>query len=138
MQSPIDLLHERVEVGSHLGRLERKYKPASATVVNRGHDIMVRTLDQYVGDPNYANYVCLFEFVCNKDGNFVHKQVKWKEGAGVIYLNGTAYTLKQRHWRSPSEHSINVHRKQKYCCMKVLKHVDSLVDKEHAEAEQGW
>lgn len=41
MQSPIDLLNERVEIVSHLGRLRRNYKPSNATLVNRGHDMMV-------------------------------------------------------------------------------------------------
>lgn len=41
MQSPIDLLNERVEVVSHLGRLKRSYKPSYATLKNRGHDMMV-------------------------------------------------------------------------------------------------
>jgi carbonic anhydrase len=41
MQSPIDLLDERVEVVSHLGRLQRNYGPSNATLTNRGHDMMV-------------------------------------------------------------------------------------------------
>ncbi|WOL07060.1 alpha carbonic anhydrase 7-like [Canna indica] len=31
----------------------------------------------------------------------------WAEGAGKIHINGTDYNLKQCHWHSPSEHSIN-------------------------------
>ncbi|KAL4197127.1 hypothetical protein AMTRI_Chr04g249650 [Amborella trichopoda] len=42
MQSPIDLLHQRVEVLPNLGRLKRKYKPAKAILKNRGHDIMLK------------------------------------------------------------------------------------------------
>ncbi|KAJ6715742.1 CARBONIC ANHYDRASE [Salix koriyanagi] len=42
MQSPIDLLNERVQVVSHLGRLNRSYKPANATLRNRGHDMMLK------------------------------------------------------------------------------------------------
>jgi carbonic anhydrase len=41
MQSPIDLLDERVEVVSHLGRIQRSYSPSNATLTNRGHDMMV-------------------------------------------------------------------------------------------------
>ncbi|KAL5992865.1 hypothetical protein ACLOJK_013784 [Asimina triloba] len=41
MQSPIDLHSQRVEVVHHLGRLKRSYKPSDASLVNRGHDIMV-------------------------------------------------------------------------------------------------
>lgn len=40
-QSPIDLLSPRVQVSSHLGKLKRDYKPAPATIRNRGHDITV-------------------------------------------------------------------------------------------------
>ncbi|KAJ8543950.1 hypothetical protein K7X08_025568 [Anisodus acutangulus] len=45
LQSPIDLLNERVEVVSHLGRLRRSYKASSyTTLLNRGHDMMMRTV----------------------------------------------------------------------------------------------
>ncbi|KAG9451052.1 hypothetical protein H6P81_011017 [Aristolochia fimbriata] len=76
MQSPIDLLNERVEVVEHLGRLKRNYRPSNATLVNRGHDIMIN----------------------------------WTDGAGTITVNGTEYVLRQCHWHSPSEHSINGRR----------------------------
>ncbi|KAJ7976736.1 Alpha carbonic anhydrase [Quillaja saponaria] len=42
MQSPIDLLDKRVQVFPHLGKLRRGYKPAPATIKNRGHDIRVK------------------------------------------------------------------------------------------------
>ncbi|KAH7561066.1 hypothetical protein ACOSP7_016377 [Xanthoceras sorbifolium] len=42
MQSPVDLLNERVEVVSHLGRLKRSYKPSNSTLRNRGHDMMLK------------------------------------------------------------------------------------------------
>ncbi|KAF8369636.1 hypothetical protein HHK36_032339 [Tetracentron sinense] len=42
MQSPIDLLDERVEELSRLGELKRNYKPSNATIKNRGHDIMLK------------------------------------------------------------------------------------------------
>ncbi|OWM78930.1 hypothetical protein CDL15_Pgr003101 [Punica granatum] len=73
MQSPIDLLNRRVEVWSSLGKLKRDYKPAPATLVNRGHDIMVT----------------------------------WEGYAGKININGTYYNLRQCHWHSPSEHTLN-------------------------------
>ncbi|XP_010036660.3 alpha carbonic anhydrase 4-like [Eucalyptus grandis] len=41
LQSPIDLLNERVQIFPHLGKLKRDYKPAPAIVKNRGHDISV-------------------------------------------------------------------------------------------------
>ncbi|GFP84249.1 alpha carbonic anhydrase 7 [Phtheirospermum japonicum] len=42
MQSPIDLLNHRVQIGSHLGKLTRDYDPSNATLINRGHDMMLR------------------------------------------------------------------------------------------------
>ncbi|KAJ4977884.1 hypothetical protein NE237_008664 [Protea cynaroides] len=51
MQSPIDLLHERVEVVPELGDLKRAYKTVDATLKNRGHDIMLR----WVGDAGSIN-----------------------------------------------------------------------------------
>ncbi|XP_062117855.1 alpha carbonic anhydrase 7-like isoform X2 [Humulus lupulus] len=41
LQSPIDLLDQRVQVFPNLGKLKRDYRPAPATVRNRGHDITV-------------------------------------------------------------------------------------------------
>nr|GEY04339.1 alpha carbonic anhydrase 7-like [Tanacetum cinerariifolium] len=42
MQSPIDLTHKRLQTTSKLGRFDRDYKPSKATLVNRGHDMMLR------------------------------------------------------------------------------------------------
>jgi carbonic anhydrase len=42
MQSPIDLASPRVSLVRHLGYLNHSYQPAEASIVNRGHDIMVR------------------------------------------------------------------------------------------------
>ncbi|CAN6443517.1 unnamed protein product [Victoria cruziana] len=38
--------------------------------------------------------------------------LEWKGDAGGIYLKGMKYDLKQCHWHSPSEHSINGSRYQ--------------------------
>lgn len=37
-------------------------------------------------------------------------QLEWEGDAGSIRINGTEYALKQAHWHSPSEHSINGRR----------------------------
>ncbi|KAL4560891.1 hypothetical protein LXL04_033047 [Taraxacum kok-saghyz] len=42
LQSPINLTHKRVKTTSKLGRLDRNYKPANTTLINRGHDMMLR------------------------------------------------------------------------------------------------
>ncbi|XP_065867661.1 alpha carbonic anhydrase 7-like [Euphorbia lathyris] len=74
MQSPIDLLDERVSIVSHLGGLKRNYKPSNATLKNRGHDMML----------------------------------EWNSsGAGTLEINGIKYVLKQCHWHSPTEHTVN-------------------------------
>lgn len=76
MQSPIDLLHERVQVVPGLGPLRRAYKPAPAILKNRGHDMML----------------------------------EWEGNAGFIEISGTRFELRQCHWHSPSEHTINGRR----------------------------
>ncbi|CAI9099810.1 OLC1v1036689C3 [Oldenlandia corymbosa var. corymbosa] len=73
LQSPIDLLNERVQIFPTLGKLKRGYKPAPAILKNRGHDIAV----------------------------------EWKGDAGKLVINNTDYELKQCHWHSPSEHTLN-------------------------------
>ncbi|XP_057451090.1 alpha carbonic anhydrase 7-like [Lotus japonicus] len=76
MQSPIDLLNERVQIVSHLGALQMNYKPSNATLKNRGHDIMLELHDN----------------------------------SSYLQINGTKYVLKQFHWHSPSEHTIEGRR----------------------------
>eukprot|EP01018_Ginkgo_biloba_P035482 Gb_20980 [translate_table: standard] len=72
-QSPIDLMKKKIHIYPHLGKLKRNYHAASASLMNRGHYIMV----------------------------------KWAEGAGTIDINATEYTLKQCHWHSPAEHTLD-------------------------------
>ncbi|CAM0908238.1 unnamed protein product [Alopecurus aequalis] len=76
MQSPIDLSSDRVSLVRHLGYLNHSYRPAQATIINRGHDIMMR----FDGD------------------------------AGSVSISGTVYFLKQLHWHSPTEHSVDGRR----------------------------
>ncbi|RDX76379.1 Alpha carbonic anhydrase 7, partial [Mucuna pruriens] len=73
MQSPIDLLNERVQIVSHLGTLQMNYRPSNATLKNRGHDI----------------------------------KLEWLAGTSYLQINETRYVLKQFHWHSPSEHTID-------------------------------
>lgn len=42
MQSPIDLLDQRVQIVTKPERLTRNYKAANATLKNRGHDMMMK------------------------------------------------------------------------------------------------
>ncbi|KAH6801611.1 alpha carbonic anhydrase 4 [Perilla frutescens var. frutescens] len=50
LQSPIDLVDDRVEIMPELGILKRAYKPAPAMIKNRGHDIQV----VWEGDAGFA------------------------------------------------------------------------------------
>ncbi|KAK7312583.1 hypothetical protein VNO77_36540 [Canavalia gladiata] len=45
MQSPIDLLNEKVQIVSHLGKIQMNYHPSNATLKNRGHDIKMDWLE---------------------------------------------------------------------------------------------
>ncbi|XP_006659407.1 dioscorin DB3S-like [Oryza brachyantha] len=77
MQSPINLgLLDLVTLAPRLGYLNYTYQNANASVVNRGHDIMVR----FDGD------------------------------AGSLLINGSTYHLRQLHWHTPSEHTIDGRR----------------------------
>ncbi|GMN24857.1 hypothetical protein TIFTF001_000726 [Ficus carica] len=59
MQSPIDLLDQRVQIISTLQRLRRFYKPANATLLNRGHDMMIKWTSGEAGyiDINGTQYL---------------------------------------------------------------------------------
>ncbi|WZZ86320.1 hypothetical protein YC2023_114899 [Brassica napus] len=94
MQSPIDLMHKRVRIVSHLGRLTRNYKPSNATLRNRGHDMMMVELDPYHGLGPYDESTT----------------VRFEEGSSSIRINNVEYQLHQLHWHSPSEHTINGRR----------------------------
>ncbi|XP_008802055.2 alpha carbonic anhydrase 7-like [Phoenix dactylifera] len=37
-------------------------------------------------------------------------EIKWENQTGGVWINGTKYVLKQLHWHSPSEHTINGRR----------------------------
>ncbi|KAK1607516.1 hypothetical protein QYE76_031189 [Lolium multiflorum] len=75
MQSPIDLASPRVSPCA-TSATHHSYRPAQASIINRGHDIMLN----FEGD------------------------------AGSVTINGTVYYLKQLHWHSPTEHSVNGRR----------------------------
>ncbi|KAL4197147.1 hypothetical protein AMTRI_Chr04g249720 [Amborella trichopoda] len=80
MQSPIDLLHQRVEVLPNLGRLKRKYKSAKAILKNRGHDIMLKWGENGAGtlEINQTEYVL--------------KQCHWHSPSEHSF-NGSRYSL---------------------------------------------
>ncbi|KAK7404757.1 hypothetical protein VNO78_05714 [Psophocarpus tetragonolobus] len=76
LQSPIDLSKKNVQIVSHLGTLEFKYRPSNATLRNRGYNIML----------------------------------EWLAGTSYLLIDETQYVLKQFHWHSPSEHTIDGRR----------------------------
>ncbi|XP_060968385.1 alpha carbonic anhydrase 7-like [Cannabis sativa] len=91
LQSPVDLLYQRIKLSPKLGEINMNYyKPSNATINNRGHDIAV--------------IIIILLCCCWK--------IEWLEDAGSIKINGTDYFLKQCHWHSPSEHTLNGRRYQ--------------------------
>ncbi|KAL5215343.1 hypothetical protein ABZP36_004495 [Zizania latifolia] len=42
--------------------------------------------------------------------NIVNVALRYEDPAGTVSINGKKYSLKQMHWHSPSEHTINGHR----------------------------
>lgn len=82
MQSPIDLSSERVKIMASSGNLKRKYKPANASVYNRGHDIQV----QWDGTPGPAGSIKI-----NGSDYFLH-QCHWHSPAEHS-INGRRYDM---------------------------------------------
>lgn len=64
MQSPIDFANNKIENVSNLGILQKLYKPSNATLLNRGHDIMVRTFKFKKESTLIMNYK--LKLFCNK------------------------------------------------------------------------
>lgn len=58
MQSPIDLSSPRVSLVRGLGYLNHSYRPAQASIVNRGHDIMVSNLTPYTTHLPALSHYC--------------------------------------------------------------------------------
>lgn len=46
-QSPINILKQSVKTVTHLGELDRDYRPSNATLKNKGHDMMVFFCQKY-------------------------------------------------------------------------------------------
>ncbi|PWA38495.1 bifunctional monodehydroascorbate reductase and carbonic anhydrase nectarin-3 [Artemisia annua] len=80
LQSPIDLTHKRVQTTSHLGRLDRDYKPANSTLVNPGHDMMLR----WIGGAGHI-HINGTEYQLN--------QLHWHTPTEHI-INGRSYTYR--------------------------------------------
>ncbi|OVA17968.1 Alpha carbonic anhydrase [Macleaya cordata] len=117
LQSPIDLLQERVEVVPELGNVKKSYKPANATLKKRGHNIfedvrgiginqmVARWKDTFIILPD--QFFVGGSFRCGVFSVYI-PDLHWVMGsAGSIQINGTDYALDQCHWHSPSEHTIN-------------------------------
>uniref|UniRef100_A0A2N9GWM6 Carbonic anhydrase n=1 Tax=Fagus sylvatica TaxID=28930 RepID=A0A2N9GWM6_FAGSY len=94
MQSPIDMLNERVEVVSHLGRLKRNYKPSYATLKNRGHDMMMK----WEGGAGYIQI---------NDTQYVLQQCHWHSPSEHT-INGRRFDLEVHMVHESSDGKIAV------------------------------
>lgn len=61
MQSPIDLTDKRVLIDHNLGYLRSHYLPSNATIKNRGHDIMVKSILAF---SIYLHFLIIMFFFC--------------------------------------------------------------------------
>lgn len=104
MQSPIDLSCARVKIIPRCQLLLTDYFSSNATIINRGHDIAVSLSPPYLSliYDIYFDDSCVCMYTV-----YMRLQIYWKGDAGSIDINGTEFFLKQCHWHSPSEHSIN-------------------------------
>ncbi|KAM6578909.1 hypothetical protein CsatB_030746 [Cannabis sativa] len=80
MQSPIELLDQRVRLVTSLGRLKTRYTPSNATLRNRGHDMMLKWTS------NTAGFVEL-----NRTQYFL-QQIHWHSPSEHT-INGRRYDL---------------------------------------------
>ncbi|BAS89127.1 alpha carbonic anhydrase 1, chloroplastic [Oryza sativa Japonica Group] len=55
-------------------------------------------------EPLHRNYTAANATLVD---NIFNVALRYEEAAGVLSINGVKYTLKQMHWHSPSEHTIN-------------------------------
>ncbi|KAL4197101.1 hypothetical protein AMTRI_Chr04g249590 [Amborella trichopoda] len=130
MQSPIDLLHERVEVLPNLGRLQRKYKPAKAILKNRGHDIMLKWGKSGAGtlEINQTDYVL--------------KQCHWHSPSEHTF-NGSRYHLEVHlvHQSKDGKNAVvgityKIGRPDTFL-KELMGNISSIADSKNAEAQVG-
>ncbi|CAN1253074.1 Alpha carbonic anhydrase 7 [Linum perenne] len=101
MQSPIDMLNDRVEVVSHLGRLNRSYEAGNATLVNRGHDMMLKweggAGSLYVNGSEYVLQQCHWhspsEHTINGKRYAMEVHMVHESSDGKIAVVGILYTI---------------------------------------------
>ncbi|XP_010510674.1 PREDICTED: alpha carbonic anhydrase 2-like [Camelina sativa] len=53
LQSPIDLMNKRVRLVTDFEKLTKDYKPCNATLINRGHDMMLRFEEEEEGPGSF-------------------------------------------------------------------------------------
>ncbi|KAJ0970378.1 hypothetical protein J5N97_023255 [Dioscorea zingiberensis] len=92
MQSPIDLAGEKVDKG--LGKLNVNYKAANATLMNRGHDIML----QWESDAGYLRIDAT---------QYLLKQIHWHTPS-EHQIDGTSYDLEAHMVHSSTDGKIAV------------------------------
>ncbi|KAL6005308.1 hypothetical protein ACLOJK_005872 [Asimina triloba] len=88
-QSPINIVKKDAVVDKQLTSLNADYSSPNATLVDNGFNVAVSPI------PVNINAI-----IC---GIFL----QWEGNGGAMNVDGKNYTLKQLHWHSPSEHTID-------------------------------
>ncbi|XP_025887484.2 bifunctional monodehydroascorbate reductase and carbonic anhydrase nectarin-3-like [Solanum lycopersicum] len=106
LQSPIDFDNKVVEVVSNLGILQKYYKPSNATLVNRGHNIMLR----WDGDSGYLKI---------NETQYQLQQIHWHTPSEHS-INGKRYDMEA--------HLVHMSSDRKTAVIGILYEIGSLPD----------
>ncbi|CAI9268034.1 unnamed protein product [Lactuca saligna] len=90
------------------GEIRKEWSACSNGTMQSPIDMSSQRVEMVVtSNKLFRNYKASNATVNNRGHDIM---LAWEGDAGSIRINGTEYALKQAHWHSPSEHSINGRR----------------------------
>ncbi|CAI8583855.1 unnamed protein product [Vicia faba] len=107
-ESEFDYIKESKKGPSHWGELKKEWATCKNGVMQSPIDMssnIVRVVPKL--DELKKNYKPQNAIIRNRGHDI---QLKWQGDAGSININATEFFLRQMHWHSPSEHTINGQR----------------------------